>query len=436
MAYNTIKKKYSEHAKQVKKVNDVFSGSDYAANYLLQYNKEDKVDFDKRKDAATLDNFVFRTLDTMKNIVFRKDIDTTGVVNKDMLKYIETIDLQNSIDFFAKQIFENARKDGFTFILADSQNYDKTLLVTKADRERAKIRPYLVNIKREQVINWQGSDINFSEWVIIRETVIVDGDNFEEEEIQQYRVIYKDGTVFIYKDDGTEEILQTVPKDKILIKVGIRDIPELYDQALINIKHLNRDSELDNYVRIGGAPFLGVGGQRNKRDGAVETIAINKGLQFESEKWKVEWIEMSGQNAIMIENRISKYEESMLRYSIEFLTKDGNLTATQVNKESTPKESKLKGYAKQLEESLNEALEQMGLYIKSGYGENLIIVNKDFDNSLLLPEEADGYRQDFINGVISLDTLWKLYEKGERLPIRTEQEKEEEKALVRETQIE
>lgn len=434
MAIDTLKKKYTAHQHQVKLCNDLFNGVDYAKQHLLQYSEEKAEDYKTRKDSANLDNFVFRTIDTMKNIVFRKDIDISGVTNSKMLTYLEKIDLSNNIDYFAKQVFENARKDGHTFILADSQAYDKEELTTQQMIDEAGIRPYLVNYKREDVINWQGNDINFADWVVIKECEVVDGENFTEDEKITYRVLYIDGTVRLYNVDKDKNVtyteFMTTPKTyPILVKVGKSDIPEFYDMAKINVNHLNRNSELDNYVRIGGAPFLVVGGTMDNK--GISTIAINQGMKFDDDEFKVEWVEMSGANSEIIRNRIKDYEIAMMKQSVEFLTADSNLTATQVNKESTPKESKLKSQAREVEDGINLAIEKMGMLVVGGLGENIIIVNKDFDNTLITAEEAESYRQDYIQGIISLERLWMIYERGERLAPMTDQEKEAEKVKLK-----
>ena len=415
---NKPKAKYTKHQHQVGIVNDIYDGVDTARNHLLKYSQEEEPDFKGRVSACILDNFVFRTVDTMKNVVFRKDIDTEGVKNTLMQGYIEKIDLSNNIDYFAKQVFDNSRKDGFTFILADTQTYDPKELNSKQKAQEAGVRPYLANILRSNVINWQGDDINFSDWVVLKECVTeYNGSEFDEKEVIQYRVIYANGMMKIFKEDSEKmEVLRTAKRSKpILTKVGNEDIPEFYDMAKININHLNRNSELDNYVRIGGAPFLAIGGSQDSKEGEVKTIGINSGLQFTDENFKVEWIEMSGANSEMIRNRIKDYEIAMMNQSIEFLTSDSNLTATQVNKESAPKESKLKSYSRELEDGLNEALADMGSLVTGGLGENTIVINKDFDNAILTDEEAQSLREDYINNVITLEELREAYYRGERL---------------------
>ena len=433
---STLKTIYTKHLKEINIVQDVYNGTTTAVNRIRKYPDESDTKYTERKEDAALNNFVFKTIDTIKNVIFRKDIDLENIKNNDLLWYMDTIDLKNDIDNFAKRVLSKRIRDGYTFIMVDSPQYDTELIRTKQDRQSANIRPYLVSVDRKSVINWQGDDIELSQWVVIAETYTEQIGKFDEDIKEQYRVLYADGTIEIYRESELYETFQTGYKGLPLIKIGNDLTPPLLDQAKLNINHLNRNSELDNYIRVAGAPFIGVGGQMAGDDKQPLTLGINSGMRFKDDNWKAEWIEMSGANAEMIENRIVKYEEAMLTYAIEIMTDDSNKTATQVNKENTPKESKLKHYARELEEGINRAIEIMGDFQDGLSGDNFIVINKDFDSAILTPEEAESYRQDYAQGIISLDRLWQLYERGERLPKLTDQEREAEKLLLRDSGIE
>ena len=432
----TYKDIYSKHLKEINIVQDVYNGTTTAVGRIRKYPDESDTKYKERKEDAALNNFVFKTIDTIKNVIFRKDIDLENIKNNDLLWYMDSIDLKNDIDNFSKRVLSKRIRDGYTFIMVDSPQYDTELIRTKQDRQLANIRPYLVSVDRKSVINWQGEDIELAKWVVISETYTEQIGKFDEEIKEQYRVLYNDGTIEIYRESELYETFQTGYKGLPLIKIGNDLTPPLLDHAKLNINHLNRNSELDNYIRVGGAPFIGVGGQMAGDDKQPLTLGINSGMRFKDDNWKAEWIEMSGANAEMIENRIVKYEDAMLTFSIELLTDDTIKTATQVSKESAAKESKLKHYSRELEEGINRAIEIMGDFQDGISGENFIIVNKDFDSAILQPQEAAEIRADYLAGLISLDTVFDLYEKGERLPRRTDQEREAEKLLLRDSGIE
>ena len=76
----------------------------YYIKKILMEEREEPEDFTKRKKSATIDNYVLRTAESIKNIVFRKDIDLANIKNKELLNWLETdIDNKgNSINEFAK----------------------------------------------------------------------------------------------------------------------------------------------------------------------------------------------------------------------------------------------------------------------------------------------------------------------------------------------
>ena len=117
-------KEYLDHLDQLSTVSDIFNGVDSAKNHIKKFAREDSLDYQNRLDEATLDNYVFRTIDTIKNIIFRKAIDTTAITNKDVERWIEKINFKDNIDNFAKKVLKNRLRDGKTYILVDSPSYD------------------------------------------------------------------------------------------------------------------------------------------------------------------------------------------------------------------------------------------------------------------------------------------------------------------------
>jgi len=423
---------YNKHSNQIARVKDVFEGIDTAKRYLQQYNQEDDTDYRDRMDIATLDNFVFRTVDDMKNIIFRKPLDETGITNTEIKLYLKTIDFTNNINEFSKLILTNRIRDGHTFILVDSVSYDPEKVKTKADQAALNIRPYFVNILRENLLSWKKDKFGKYVMIVIRETYEVEGD-YSVETKDQIKVWKENGTVEIWRDgEKFGEVIETSLKEIPIVKVGNDDIPPLYDLAKINITHMNRDSEVSNYSRIGGAAFLAVFGDLDDGD-APKTLGINKGLKFRDKTTSdVKWIEMEGTNYEMLKDRILYHEDQMDRISVSFTTEQSNKTATQVNKESMVGESKATDYATGLEDGVNTAIGLLNIYKTDGKTstDNLIEVNKDFDSSILTPEMVASYRLDYTSGIISYEKLIEYLVAGEYFKEMTDQEMNEEKTRL------
>jgi len=423
---------YDKHSNQIARVKDVFEGIDTAKRYLQQYNQEDDPDYRDRMNIATLDNFVFRTVDDMKNIIFRKPLDETGITNNDIKTYLKTIDFTNNINEFSKLILTNRIRDGHTFILVDSVSYDPEKVKTKAEQDALNIRPYFVNILRENILSWKKDKFGKYIMIVIKETYEVE-DDYSVDTKEQIKIWKNDGTVEIWRDgEKFGEVIETNLKEIPIVKVGDDNIPPLYDLAKINITHMNRDSEVSNYSRVGGAAFLAVFGDLDDGD-APKTLGINKGLKFRDKTTSdVKWIEMEGTNYEMLKDRILYHEDQMDRISVSFTTEQSNKTATQVNKESMVGESKATDYATELEDSINLAISLLNIYKTDGQAstDNLIEVNKDFDSSILTPEMVVSYRLDYTSGIISYEKLIEYLVAGEYFKEMTKQEMNEEKTRL------
>jgi len=421
---------YVKHEPQLEKVNKIYSGIDSAKEYLQQYSQEDTTDFTARQDIANLDNYVFSTADDIKNIIFRKQIDKSGISNSEIGEFAKSINFKDSLNEFSKSVLTNRIKEGYTFILAESTSYNPEEVTTKAQQKALGIRPYLVNILRSNVLSWKTNDKGQYTQIVIREYYEEDAE-FSSVIKEQIKVWYDFGLIEIFRDGKSYEIQETGLDIIPIVKIGNDDTPPLYDMSKINITHMNRNSEVDNYTRVGGAAFLAVFGDTG--GDAPKTLGINKGLKFTStQDSDVKWIEMEGTNYEMLKSRIAYHEEQMNRISVGFTSQSQNKTATQVDKESMTGESKLVNYATELEEGINASLDMMNIYKTGGtFGENTVVVNKDFDSAVLSVEMVKSYKEDYAQEIISYEKLIEILIAGEYFKEMDDKEIETEKARIR-----
>lgn len=428
---------YIAHENQLRIVNDVYRGTDTSRQYIAQFGKEDSKDYLIRQKDCTLDNYVFRTVQSIKNIIFRKSIDLSNIKNTELLKWLEAVNFKDDINEFAKDLIVNRVRDGIGYILIDSPTYSKDETLSKLEMEKRNIRPYFTKILRQQVINKLYDDNNKLIQISIAERYKIEEGRFGVEygeQIKAYEVIKGKVKVSIWRDN--EEVLElgmelntdTIP----IVEMGDDIIPPLYDQALINLNHLNRNSEKSNYVRVGACPFPIVKGQLadNKSAGAP-TLSINNGLRFADADGSFEWAELSGNNYDVIQKEIEYREEQMQRISVEFVTTISNVTATEIDKKSMTNESKLMDYSLELEGALNKAIQMMGLFANGISEEDKITTNKDFEANIITLEQFNMLIQLLMNEVISKDELRLALEKGEVLRVLTDAERRAEKLKLR-----
>ena len=426
---------YTKHEKQITLVRDMHNGTDSAVNHLRQFPKEESAEFNDRKQDTALDNYVETTASTTKNIIFRKPIDLSGITSKLVLEWSKNINFTDSLNKFAKDLLVNRMIDGNTYLLVDRMAFDEDQTKNAAQQSEDEKRPYFINVLRENVLNVEMDMYGNYTRVSIREFYSEKVGTFGSKSLEQIKVWYNDGKIEIWREDKLFDTIATKLKVIPLIKIGSDENPPLYNQAKLNIQHMNRGSECSNYVRVGASPFLAVFGNLEGGD-KPKTLGINSGLKFsDKDQSDVKWIEMTGANYTIIKQEIEKLAEQMIRIAVSFATDSANKTATQVEKESVDGESKLTDYSVEIEEGINKGLEYMQLFVEASLGENTISTNKDFDSAILTPEQVTNYLALYTQNVISLDKLLEVLMQGEYIEQMTDKEIEKEKLLLRDSGV-
>jgi hypothetical protein len=419
------KPEYEKYINSVKYVQSVYNGSEEAKQHLQQFTKENPKKFDNRKEVATLNNFVKRTVNAMRNIIFRNPTDAS-LLPPSFDEFKKAVDFTDSLNEFAKDITDALVRDGETWILVDSLQGEAT---SRAEERELGLRPYFVHINRASVVNWRYDNQGRFEFVVIRENY-VDIDGFKEETKEQDKVWYADGRVQTYRDDELYKEYQLQINQVPIVRLIDSKTPSLLDQAKLNVSHMNRNSELDQYIRVASAP-VPVTYKMTSDDGGITTIGVNDGIAFSSGKDEAgfEWVSLKAENTEAISNRIKDYEEAMLDIAITFASSSQVKTATQVETESTEDKGKLSNIAQIVEDGLNQALRLIEMFNESYKltDEQIVIINRDFDSARLAPEQIAQLKDLYINEVISWETFITLLEKGEVLTI---EDKEKEKASL------
>lgn len=420
---------YIKYKDDVKLVEDFFNGIKTATGYLRRYTKESNEKYAERKRDASLDNYVGRTAKSIRNIIFRKPVDVTELESTSIAPLLDSVNLADDLNEFAKDVTLAAVRDGYTYILAEAP-VKTDEIQSQADAQANGFRPYLLQIDRPRVLNWiLNEDGTFKQATIKFE--YSEPDEYGETIKDEYRCYKEGGIVEIWREDvKTAEVelgVDFVP----LVKVSDEDIPPLYDLSRLNSNHMNRNSELDRYVRIAGAPFLAVFG---KLDDGVKALGVDQGLAFNSSQDSdAKWVEMTGKNAQVIEARIKNIESQMVNVAVSLTTSSQIRTATEVEKESAENESLLVHVATTVETGLNRALDYLARFqnVESdGLGDAGVSINKDYDANILTPEQQTALLNMYDRGVLSWERLLDLLEQGEVLPVLEEAEREKEKLRV------
>lgn len=427
---------YQAYINQVNLVNDIYNGKDTAKKHLQKFDMEKQEEFKKRLETCTIDSYVERSINSRKNIIFRKPISLEGVSNSKLKDYCENdFDLKGtSLNEFAKEWLTLADKDGFCFALIDTPQKDETI-VTKLDEEQNNIRPYATLIKRKDLFYWETDSYGNYKVIAFYESYQVREDGlFGFETKIQVKAMFNDGTVRIFREDKEVANYYRDTKDILIYKLGKSDIPMFYNMANINIKQMNRESELSHYTRITLNPTpISMGDLKGSDDeeGTVKTLSANQGLHFEDkESCDFKWVEVSGKSHEVGVKEIDRLAEQMTRDSISFATESNVKTATQVEKDATEDESRLTDRAQMLEKGINKLLEYYSVLNPELGKDQLVEVNKDFSTNKLSPEQQDKLISLYVQDVISRDRLLRALERGEVLEILNAKDEAKEKTLL------
>ena len=421
------KQEYLDYIQDVLFCENIYNGTKTAKQYLQQFTKEDNNKYQDRKNLCSLDNYVKRTVNGTRNIIFRKPISTEEITNNSLLEVFKKIDKQNDLNKFARELTINAIRDGKTYILVDKEVYED--VETRAD-ELGK-NPYFYNVLRKNLINWDKNDNGSFNFAVIR-FYYSEYQGLNETIKEEFRVFYPN-KIDVYREGAIYSTIETKITLVPLIEVGDSDVPEIYDQAKLNATHLNKNSELDYYLRVASAPIPVTYMMQN--EGGVVTVGVNNGLSFNAPKGEagMEWITLKAENTEAISNRIKEIEQQMLNIAVTFATSSRVKTATQVDKEATEDESKLVTIANMIEMGINQAIELLSLYDNTLKTSEKALINRDYDSNMLTPEQWNQYRADYMQGVISWDTYRGVLEQGEVLAKLSDKEIDAEKQAIKDS---
>ncbi len=394
---------YTLFKQDVLKSQNVYHGTKTSVQYLEKFAKETDESFKYRESNVTLTNFVKRTVNSSRNMIFRKPLEIIGNVSKEDIRTLNSL---------AEEVTVNVIRDGFTYIINDADIYDASVQ-TRADEITRGLEPYMYVVSRERVPNWSfNEDGEYMHFTINETYTEVQG--YIQEQKPQQRIFKDDGTVEIWRDGALYETIETSNQFVPVTKVGYEDLPYVYDLAKLNLNHMNRRSELNRYLRIAASPVPIIYGAGDTATNI--TVGVDTALSFNNkDEGGFEWGEMTGSATNLLQDDLVTLEKQMVETAVSMVSADKSnqiKTATQVSSEIAEDESTLANIASIVQLGMNSALrllEEMG-------GPSLIVhVNRDYTSNLLSPEQTNQYMSLYLQGVISHETLLELLVTGEVL---------------------
>ena len=357
--------------------------------YLPKWPKEDAEGYKQRLSVATLNPTYEESIKQNIGRVFAEPTVLSEDTPEKIKELSEDIDMEGErLDVWAQQFFSIAFQYGLSHALVDYPHTDPEAVKTRADEQAAGGRPYVTMLNPRQVIGWK-SKVEGGKVVLtdlrIRETIVVDGDDFGQTKVEQIRHIMP-GKVEIYrKSTGSDgqgawtvfEDWETSRKDIPLVtlytkRTGfMRGSPPLLNLALLNIKHWQSQSEQDNILHVARVPILTVFGLE---EGQQLTIGSSTATTFtDRAKQGIEYVEHTGAAIGSGASSLEKLEEQMRNAGGKVLRAENTSTKSvdQTNEERMQENSPLYTMASSLEDALDNILQIMAEWIGESDGGNV-----------------------------------------------------------------
>ncbi len=344
---------------------------------LPKWPKEEPEDYRKRLSLSTLFPAYRETVKNNTGRVFAEPI----VLGEDVLPAIaeltQDFDRQgNNLQVWSKSFFTQALSHGLCHALADYPNIkpsgDTEKLVTLADAQAAKARPYAIMIRPQQVIGWRVSN-NGGEHVLTqfryKESVEEEDGQFGIKCIEQIRVLIpgawmtfrekaddKGQKTWVLHEEGKTSLTHIPLTTLYTDRTGFMTAkPPLLELAYLNAKHWQSQSDQDNILHVARVPMLAVIGLSEGEKitvgvGSATNLPVNADMKF---------VEHTGKSIEAGRQSLTDLEDHMRVAGAKLLQKDKQAvkTATQAEEEAAQELSPLQTMASGLEDALDQILQ-------------------------------------------------------------------------------
>jgi hypothetical protein len=410
--------------------------------FLPKFAKESREAYEARLKSSWLFNGYRKTVKDMTGRVFSKPVEAGDDLGR-VDEWLDNVDMQGrDLSTFARQVFEDALAGpGISYIMVDAPRREGT--VTQAQAQQQNLRPYMVQLRVEDVLGWRAETVNnvtALTQIRIMETVNEPDplDEFETVPVQQVRVLDLLPT-------GVQTRIYRRPKkgqawalyDGPFVNPALREItvvpfyanrtgfftgePMLDDLADINIAHWQSQSDQRNILHYARVPMLFGAGMSDKE---TITVGASTATMAADANAKLMWVEHNGKAIEAGRVDLKDLEFQMETFGLQLLTaRMGAQSATGEALDANKETSQLSMTADALQDALEQALIWMGQYGGVEVDPS-VMVNKDFGVSFMTAQEITALLAAVKDGNLSRETF--LRELVRRGAIRSDVDPDEE----------
>jgi hypothetical protein len=360
-----------------------------ACKWLPKWPKEDREGYDERLKSAVLHPVFKRTVLVNAARPFSRPMTIGEGTPAQIIEWADDIDLQGStLAAFSVRLMVQCLSKGLTGVLVDFPK--ATDIRTRADEVSAGVRPYCVHYPTNSLLGWKTQKgkggLELSQLRLL-EYVEIESGEYGSATIEQVRVL----------TPGKWEIWRQDPKDKdlwLLIEEGVTTLSvipfvffygirkdfgignsPLSDLAYQNVEHWQSASDQQTILHVARVPILFA---KMFGEGATLTIGAGSAATANDKDADLRYVEHTGAAIGAGQEALEALEDRMRATGAELISLDaGFATATEVSADGEATKSLLQQIVENFEESAEQMLELMGLWVGDST-ESEVQIYKDF----------------------------------------------------------
>ncbi len=385
--------------------------------YLPQWPNESDGSYKTRLSTAVLHPAFSRTVQVLASKPLAKAVTLADTPPR-VLDLLDNVDAEGrGLHAFAADIMNDCLCQGVSGVLVD---YPPNVNAkTKAQELQTGARPYFVRYGPGNVLGWKAKRVNgVMQLVQLRllESETADDGEFGETSVEQVRVLTPGAwQVWRQPDPSKPDVWAIHAEGRTTLQVipfvffyGVRKdygigLPPMLELAYQNVEHWQSSSDQQTILHVARVPILFMKGF----DKASKlTVGASSAIRSESKDAEVEYVEHTGAAIAAGRQSILDLEERMRQTGAEMLVRRaGKVTATQVRGEEESSASVLHRIVEIFNESLNQCLDFMALWVGEKSGGTAALFN-DFGAADLGEASAQFLLDMSIAGKLSNETLF------------------------------
>jgi hypothetical protein len=362
---------------------------DGGTKWLPKWPNEEHESYKQRLSSAVLHPVFKRTVLVMAARPFSRPLAIAEGTSQQVIEWADDVDLQGAtLGAFSVRLMVQCLSKGLTGVLVDFPK--ATDIKTKAAEKKAGVRPYCVQYPTGSLLGWKTEKgvhgLELSQLRLL-EQVEIDNGEYGTVTIEQVRVLTR-GKWETYRENPNkkdewllfEEGPTTLNVIPFVFFYGIRKdfgvgISPLGDLAHQNVEHWQSSSDQQTILHVARVPILFA---RMFDEGDKLVIGAGSAAQSTNEKAELKYVEHTGAAIGAGQESLNALEDRMRATGAELVSLDpGYATATEVSSDGEATRSLLQQIVENFEESAEEMLDLMALWVGEQSDSELEIY-KDF----------------------------------------------------------